>query len=113
MNKAEGIHGDWEHLTGEEAGRDWEALVEAEEPGEELFAREETALATGGEGAVELEGTAPARGSDTVEVLDPLDEAGRDAMRRETATNMDRPHLTIDKLEPGPDGQYITGSPGA
>ncbi|HEX5744046.1 MAG TPA: hypothetical protein VFX84_01180 [Candidatus Saccharimonadales bacterium] len=117
MGSMEGLHGDWQHMTGEEVAgalekgaRALEAAEAAEIAEEESVAAEEAALATGGEAAVELEAAAAMV---RTEVLEPLDEAGRDALCREIATDMDRPHVTVDELEPGPNGQYITGSPGA
>lgn len=110
MNDFEGLHGNWQHMTGEEVEEALRGAGEAEEAAQSAVrAGEDIALAAGGEGALEL----AIAGAAAAEILEPLDEAGRDALRRDMATSMDRPHISIDKLEPGPNGQYITGSPGA
>ena len=107
MTGMEGMHGDWQHMTGDDVEKALERGAQALEGGEGALAVEDTALAVGGEGAAELEATAPG----SVTVLEPLSEAEREEMRRENWP--DQVHTGIYGLEPGPDGQYITGSPGA
>jgi hypothetical protein len=65
MGATEGMHGDWQHMTAMEAEHAEEATVDdnrASTGGVEASAAEETALAVGGEAAVELEATAPVDG---------------------------------------------------
>jgi hypothetical protein len=86
----EASHGDWQHMTAEEA----------------VGGDDEAALAVGGEGAAELEATAPVEDPSAVEVIPPVSEAARDGMRgRQTFLGA----VDVRNLVPGPDGQMITG----